>query len=147
VSAVDELVLLRLAMLAVLFAFLLAAAWLLSGGLRPRQPASRASTVPAALPTLVVVTPGATGLRPGETFLVPPEVDIGRDAAAGIVLADPSISLRHARIVRGPRGWRVADLGSTNGTRVNGRLVDSAGAPLRGGEQIAVGVVVLRFEP
>lgn len=143
----DELVVLRLAMLAVLFLFLLAIGLLLSGGLRPRSLGTTArGAEAAALPALVIVAPGATGLRPGEAFVVPPEVEIGRGGTAGIVLSDPSVSVRHARVARAAGGWRVTDLGSTNGTRVDGRPVDERGAQLRGGEEVAFGVVVLRFE-
>ncbi len=47
------------------------------------------------------------------------EIIVGRDEANDVVVRKPSISRRHARIWLSPEGWRVADLGSLNGTRVN----------------------------
>ena len=51
------------------------------------------------------------------------EVVFGRDAAADVRLDDPKLSRRHCRVYRGQDGWHVADLGSRNGTAVNGTLV------------------------
>lgn len=47
------------------------------------------------------------------------EVTVGRDKRNDIVLPIPWISRRHARIYRDERGWHVADLGSSLGTRIN----------------------------
>ncbi len=54
------------------------------------------------------------GLAPGESVVV------GRDAAAGLVLDTPNVSRLHARLERRGDGIVVEDLGSTNGTWVNG---------------------------
>ena len=48
------------------------------------------------------------------------EVTIGRDAEAEIPVDDRTLSRRHCRIYLGPDGWRVTDLGSRNGTFLNG---------------------------
>jgi predicted component of type VI protein secretion system len=49
---------------------------------------------------------------------------LGRDVSNDIVLSDPEVSRQHARITRTPGGYVLEDLGSTNGTFVNGeRLV------------------------
>ena len=45
---------------------------------------------------------------------------IGRDAGCDMVLPDPTISRWHAGLKRGASGWMLDDLGSTNGTRLNG---------------------------
>jgi hypothetical protein len=58
--------------------------------------------------------PRAVVLRDGEPL------EIGRDPACGLALDDPRISSRHARLSWTGAGWRVQDLGSKNGTRVNG---------------------------
>lgn len=48
---------------------------------------------------------------------------IGRDPDCGIHLADRSVSKEHARVYMTPKGWVVEDLGSANGTRLNGRII------------------------
>jgi two-component system cell cycle response regulator len=71
---------------------------------------------------------------------------IGRDPhAAGLVLVDPAVSARHCVVERaGPRGeFRVSDLGSRNGTYVNGEKVGER--TLVEGDKIFVGETVLRF--
>ena len=42
-------------------------------------------------------------------------------------------------------GWTIADLGSTNGVKVNGRAIGAA-TPIRAGDDIVVGTVDVRFE-
>lgn len=70
---------------------------------------------------------------------------IGRLPACDVVLADGNVSRRHAEIRPHGDAWVLVDLGSTNGTRVNGiRLTGPR--ELRSGDQIAVGNSVLRFE-
>jgi transcriptional regulator with GAF, ATPase, and Fis domain len=65
------------------------------------------------------------------------EVVLGRDATADVRLDDRKLSRRHCRVYRGPDGWRVADLGSRNGTSINGVLVlDDV---LRDGDRIDIG--------
>jgi hypothetical protein len=62
---------------------------------------------------------------------------IGRSLAADIRLDDPTISRRHALIVRGPDGVRVLDDRSLNGVFVNGKRVDWH--TLADGDEIVVG--------
>jgi hypothetical protein len=140
-----ELLALRLGLIAIIFVFVLVTALVLRSGLgsRPAVPARGRRLVRGA--RLVVVSPAQTGLAPGDEFAVAGEMTIGRDPENGIMLADPSVSGRHASLVRERDGFRLADLGSTNGTLVNGRPVDAGGVLLRGGEQFALGAVVLRF--
>ncbi len=51
------------------------------------------------------------------------EVVLGRDPATDVYVDDKKLSRRHCRVYRGPEGWRIADLGSRNGTSRNGVLV------------------------
>jgi hypothetical protein len=151
VSSDAELLALRLAMIAVIFLFVLGVAFMMRAGVAVRLPArtppsSRSSGQPSG-PRLVVLVPARTGLHPGDEFMVAGEMTVGRDPQNGIVLADPSVSGQHAALERSAHGWRVTDLGSTNGTLVNGRSIDGRGVPLQGGEQVALGSVVLRFHP
>lgn len=58
-----------------------------------------------------------------ELDLVGPEVVIGRSPDCQITIEDPLVSRQHARILIGPEGAKVSDLGSRNGVRVNGNLI------------------------
>lgn len=51
---------------------------------------------------------------------------VGRDAGCGLRIADDGISRQHAEVYRGEGGWRVRDLGSTNGSVLNGSTIDDA---------------------
>jgi pSer/pThr/pTyr-binding forkhead associated (FHA) protein len=93
----------------------------------------------------VLEAPARSGLAPGTQFSLPGDTTLGRDESNGIVLADPSISARHASIERTARGWVVRDLGSTNGTAVGSQQVNGRGALLRPGDEIRVGAVRFRF--
>jgi hypothetical protein len=55
--------------------------------------------------------------------LLDDELVIGRDSVNAIVLGDVSVSSRHARVLRTPEGFVIEDLGSRNGTFVNGERV------------------------
>ncbi len=70
---------------------------------------------------------------------------IGRSRDADCVLRDPNVSRHHAELRRSPRGeWTIADLGSTNGIKVNGRRVGST--RLKSGDQVTVGTTTFRFD-
>jgi hypothetical protein len=72
---------------------------------------------------------------------------VGRLPACDIVLADPNVSRQHAEVRRtedGLGGHMVVDLGSTNGTKVNGIPVRSQ--RLEHGDEITVGGTRLRYE-
>jgi Protein of unknown function (DUF3662)/FHA domain len=69
---------------------------------------------------------------------------IGRSRDCDVIVDDPNVSRRHAELRRDEEGWSVADLGSTNGVKVNGRRVDQA--RLRPGDHITLGVSDLTFE-
>ncbi len=76
---------------------------------------------------------------------------IGRLPECNLVLADPNVSRYHAELqpVDGDGGpasdFTVADLGSTNGTKINGMPIKGAQL-LRDGDQITVGATTVRFE-
>jgi hypothetical protein len=76
---------------------------------------------------------------------------IGRLPECGLVLADANVSRYHAELqpVDGDGGpasnFTVADLGSTNGTKLNGMPIKGAQL-LRDGDQITVGATTVRFE-
>lgn len=77
----------------------------------------------------------------GVPFEVEPEGDvviIGRSSDAGIVVPDRSMSRRHAKLVRNGNGWLIVDLGSRNGTLLDGRRIDGA-MPLEPGSTLKIG--------
>lgn len=69
---------------------------------------------------------------------------IGRSRDCDLTIDDPNISRRHAELRRAGDGWRIADLGSTNGVKVNRRRVDEAA--LRSGDRVTLGLTDLDFE-
>ena len=78
------------------------------------------------------------GARQGFNVSLNPDTPmvIGRKRG-DLLLDDPLVSSTHAQIVARNDGWTIQDLGSTNGTLVDGRLVREA--PLRPGSEIAIG--------
>lgn len=70
---------------------------------------------------------------------------VGRSRQCEIVVEDPNVSRRHAELR--PRGgsWVLTDLGSTNGSRVNGRPVEGP-TVVKPGDEIELGTAVMRFE-
>jgi hypothetical protein len=56
---------------------------------------------------------------------------IGRDESCEVHIDDPMISRRHAEIIHRDGRWCIHDLGSRNGTVLDGQLVSSAGLPAR----------------
>ncbi|MGH9012948.1 MAG: FHA domain-containing protein [Acidimicrobiia bacterium] len=80
--------------------------------------------------------------RKGEVLPIPEEVTVGRGGGCGIVLADDTyVSTLHARLFQRNRESFVEDLGSTNGTFVNGKRVSHA-TRLRRGDQVQFGQTV-----
>ena len=70
-------------------------------------------------------------------------IDVGRGSAAGLVLDADSVSRKHARIERFGGGHKMVDLGSTNGTYVNGVRVKEQ--ILKDGDRIGIGKALLKY--
>jgi transcriptional regulator with GAF, ATPase, and Fis domain len=80
----------------------------------------------------------------GTTFsLTLPEVSIGRDPSNQLCISDPALSRRHCVLMEKADEFTISDLGSLNGTLVNGMTVDEL--QLRHGDQIVVGSSVFVF--
>lgn len=72
-----------------------------------------------------------------------PVTTIGREPVNTVFCDDASISRQHAKIVKGSGGFAIEDLGSTNGTFVNGQAVDAKN--LSDGDKIQVGNHIFKF--
>ena len=68
---------------------------------------------------------------------------VGRSQENDIVINDPNVSRRHARISRADNGFVVEDLGSTNGTLLDGAPIDRE--RIEGGDELTFGQTTARF--
>jgi hypothetical protein len=109
---------------------------------QPAVPAApqASSPLPARAPKLRVVT----GPNEGQTYELGNTVTLGRSPGVGVLLSGSSVSREHARIVRRGPLYQLRDLGSTNGTRINGRRI--AEATLTPGDRIEISPYVLLFD-
>ncbi|GAA4116281.1 FHA domain-containing protein [Knoellia locipacati] len=69
---------------------------------------------------------------------------IGRSPESALVLEDDFASGRHARIFKGPEGWMVEDLGSTNGTFIGPQRLTTP-TPVTAGTEIRFGTTVVEL--
>ncbi|MBI5514539.1 MAG: GGDEF domain-containing protein [Deltaproteobacteria bacterium] len=111
----------------------------LDDGLRLRAELGSALSE-ARRPALVVLSGNEVGRR----WALQAQATAGRDPSGQVCLTDAGVSWRHCRLEDRGDGWVVLDLGSTNGTSVNGRRI--AEAPLVPGDRLTLGRSVLRFE-
>ncbi len=85
-------------------------------------------------------------ITPEEFELIKPEMVIGRDDDVDLTIPSQAVSRRHARLLREAEGYVVEDLGSSNGTYVNGQKL-SGRRVLKTGDQIRLGrAVTLVYE-
>ncbi|NYI66612.1 FHA domain-containing protein FhaB/FipA [Spelaeicoccus albus] len=97
---------------------------------------------PSGPPRTLVVTEGSLAGAVVALGTVP--IMIGRSPESTLVLGDDFVSSRHARIFPGQNGWMLEDLGSTNGTKLNGNDVTGQ-VQLGVGQPIAIGRTVLEL--
>ena len=86
------------------------------------------------------------GADPGAQFALEGAVEIGREpAAGGLVVIDQQVSRRHARVSPQAEGAVVEDLGSRNGTYVNGQVTGTGRRELAPGDKIRMGLTVFEL--
>ena len=132
--------LLRFMFLALLYLFLFAVVRVLVRDLRAaaREPATE-------LGRLHVLTSPAGEPPVGAVFGLDAVTTLGRDVNNAIVIEDPFASAEHLALTFRGSAWYVEDLGSTNGTYVNGSRIDGM-APIGFGDEIQIGQVRVRLE-
>jgi hypothetical protein len=101
---------------------------------------------PEVRPGRLVVLASPSGEPPaGHSFALDVVTPLGRDVNNAIVVDDPFASAEHAVLTFRGRSWYLEDLGSTNGTYINGRPVAGV-APIGFGDELQIGEVRMRLE-
>ena len=130
----------RILFLALIYLFL---ARVITALLRDVRAASRE---PDVRPGRLVILASPSGEPPaGHSFALDVVTPIGRDVNNAIVVEDPFASAEHAVLTFRGRSWYLEDLGSTNGTYINGRPVAGV-APIGFGDELQIGEVRMRLE-
>lgn len=147
---------LKIAFLALLWLFILFAANVIRSDMFGRRvPASSLAAIPADrgrpashdrqhVPTRFAIT---NGTQQGIAVPVQSTINLGRAADSTLLLDDEFASARHAQLIqRDDETWLLADLGSTNGTFVNGKRVGDDPVAVTVGDVIRIGRTLMRLE-
>jgi pSer/pThr/pTyr-binding forkhead associated (FHA) protein len=78
-------------------------------------------------------------LKVEESYVLEDSVTVGRDQDNGIAIAESFLSGKHAMFTRQERSYLIEDLGSTNGTFVNGEKLGDMAVILKDGDRIRMG--------
>ena len=106
------------------------------------RPSQVEETPPPWLHAKLVVT---TGAQKGQEFpITQARTVIGRGEDSTVTINDPSMSRHHAELVYGAAEFRVRDLESSNGTLLNGSVVEEYA--IRNGDKLTMGETILRFQ-
>ena len=146
------LLVLRLLAVAVLYAFLAIAIYVIWRDVRAAAQAmlennqmlastDQAETVGG---WLQVVSSSEASLQPGDDFTLQTSTFLGRASDNHVVLPDSYVSTYHARIDRRDSEWWLTDLGSRNGTQLNDVFLTKS-VPLVNGDVIGVGQIQLKL--
>ncbi len=135
------LLILRLLIAALLYAFL---GWALYTIWRDLQQQSQALAARQAPPFSLVLksdaVPGTEDTQPHS--FAKTEIVLGRSPTCDLTLDDKTISARHARCAYHHGQWWLEDLGSTNGTFINGEVVETS-VVITDGDALRLGSVVV----
>lgn len=99
---------------------------------------------PEPVPVLVVLAAPEASLGQGQQIELGPVARLGRADDNDLVLKDRFVSSHHAEVRKEGDGYTLRDLGSTNGTFLNGLRVERQ-ASLREGDRIGIGTSVFAF--
>ncbi|MCG3160706.1 MAG: hypothetical protein JMDDDDMK_01775 [Acidobacteria bacterium] len=116
-----------------------------------RKKASLRLTVPGEIVAQLdkFFTPRLVGVLPSgekiEAALNHHEIEIGKAPHNRIVLSDPTVSSTHAIVLAQGGGYNIVDLGSSNGTFINGRRLGAESHTLQHGDKIQLGQALLTF--
>jgi len=132
---------LRMGVVLVLYLFLFAIVILTQRELH-RESVERGQA--SRLARLIVVDPGSSAQPPGQMFALDPVTRLGRAEDQTVILDDEAVSGAHAMVVLKGGRWWVLDEGSTNGTFVNGAVIDEETA-LNNGDELRIGQVLMRL--
>ena len=113
-----------------------------AGKLRVEASNKRGSVAPATAPSPSPEHP-IIEVNGERWLLTEPVTVIGRGTEADIIVADTGVSRRHLELRITPTGVIATDLGSTNGTFVEGHKIDAA--TLLDGNQLTIGRTVIDF--
>lgn len=84
-------------------------------------------------------------VQPRFATSAPTKIAFGRSSVCDVVLPFSPVSKHHGYFEQANGVWYVVDVGSTNGTLVDGRKAEHRGLPLRDGSTLALGRVTARF--
>jgi hypothetical protein len=101
--------------------------------------ATMATPIASAITAALVLDDGSRHVLDTE------RVTIGRHSGCTIAVRDTNVSREHAQLRRRPNGWTLRDLGSTNGTKLNGVRVEGE-QMLTTGDVIMLGAIKATFE-
>jgi hypothetical protein len=111
----------------------------------PEQPPAAAETMVYTPPPEPEREETATLQWDGGSYVIENRITVmGRSSECDLPLADSNVSRRHAEIRRIGDGYSLVDLGSTNGTEVNGQRIQETA--LMSGDVITVGTTSITFE-
>ncbi len=119
---------------------------------KAKKPPAMPSSKPAARPSRpagrvpVRQSPQAPRRRSSATVVLRQSMTFGRDPDCDQTLSYPMISWRHARLSRSGTDWLIEDLGSTNGTFLNGQRVQ-AGTRVGSGDIVSLGTYQFKITP
>lgn len=136
---------LRIALVVVIYLFLLI---ILLAARREWRSAPAPQPTQGVTPHLVVTNSGQnTIILPGQIYPLETLTTIGRGDDNAIILDDTFVSTHHSTLALRDDGWWIEDLGSRNGTYVNGKQIPRGQpVPLKYGNEIQIGNIVMKLE-